>query len=91
MVVVQAQIQTVEDIGWVATMTERRGCFAISTVAKAARAVGVAGSPDNWRCMVPEKFRRVELVDAVWQTAPITRALKPVWSTSTWMPKSLVE
>lgn len=29
-----------------------------------------AGSPDNWRCMAVEKFRRVELVEDRWRTAP---------------------
>jgi hypothetical protein len=28
------------------------------------------GSPDNWRCVVLEKLRRVELLDGPWQTAP---------------------
>src|SRR5438270_12197508 len=29
-----------------------------------------AGSPDNWRCIVVEKLRAVELVDGSWETAP---------------------
>ena len=29
-----------------------------------------SGSPDNWRCVVFEKLRRVELLDGPWQTAP---------------------
>lgn len=29
-----------------------------------------AGSPDNWRCVVFEKLRRVELADGSWKTAP---------------------
>jgi hypothetical protein len=28
------------------------------------------GSPENWRCVILEKLRRVELLDAPWQTAP---------------------
>jgi hypothetical protein len=28
------------------------------------------GSPDNWRCVVLEKLRKVELLDDPWQTAP---------------------
>ena len=27
------------------------------------------GSPDNWRCVVLEKLRRVELLDSPWHTA----------------------
>jgi hypothetical protein len=29
-----------------------------------------AGSPENWRCVVFEKLRKVELVDSSWKTAP---------------------
>jgi hypothetical protein len=28
------------------------------------------GSPANWRCVVLEKLRKVELLDGVWRTAP---------------------
>jgi hypothetical protein len=28
------------------------------------------GSPENWRCVVFEKLRRVELLDGSWKTAP---------------------
>jgi hypothetical protein len=28
------------------------------------------GSPANWRCIVLEKLRAVELVEGVWKTAP---------------------
>ncbi len=28
------------------------------------------GSPDNWRCVVFEKLREVELLDGSWKTAP---------------------
>jgi hypothetical protein len=28
------------------------------------------GSPENWRCVVFEKLRRVELVSGSWKTAP---------------------
>jgi hypothetical protein len=28
------------------------------------------GSPENWRCVVLEKLRNVELLDDRWQTAP---------------------
>ena len=28
------------------------------------------GSPDNWRCVVFEKLRRVELLSGPWRTAP---------------------
>jgi hypothetical protein len=28
------------------------------------------GSPDNWRCIVLEKLRNVELLDGSWKTAP---------------------
>ena len=28
------------------------------------------GSPENWRCIVLEKLRSVELVDGSWKTAP---------------------
>ena len=28
------------------------------------------GSPGNWRCVVFEKLRRVELVNGSWKTAP---------------------
>ena len=28
------------------------------------------GSPENWRCVIFEKLRRVELVDGSWKTAP---------------------
>jgi hypothetical protein len=30
----------------------------------------VSGSPANWRCMMLEKFSRIELLQDVWQTAP---------------------
>jgi hypothetical protein len=29
-----------------------------------------SGSPANWRCLVLEKLRRVELFEDVWRTAP---------------------
>jgi hypothetical protein len=29
-----------------------------------------AGSPENWRCVVFEKLRRVELLNGSWTTAP---------------------
>ena len=29
-----------------------------------------AGSPENWRCVVFEKLRKVELLDGSWETAP---------------------
>ncbi len=29
-----------------------------------------SGSPANWRCMMLEKFSRVELVEGIWWTAP---------------------
>jgi hypothetical protein len=29
-----------------------------------------AGSPDNWRCVVLERLRKVELIDGSWKTAP---------------------
>jgi len=29
-----------------------------------------AGSPENWRCIVLDKLRRVELLDDRWRTAP---------------------
>jgi hypothetical protein len=28
------------------------------------------GSPENWRCVVFEKLRKVELLDGSWETAP---------------------
>lgn len=28
------------------------------------------GSPENWRCVVLEKLRRVKVLDGPWQTAP---------------------
>jgi hypothetical protein len=28
------------------------------------------GSPENWRCVVLEKLRKVELLHAAWKTAP---------------------
>jgi hypothetical protein len=28
------------------------------------------GSPENWRCVVLEKLRKVELLDGPWETAP---------------------
>ena len=28
------------------------------------------GSPENWRCVIFEKLRRVELVNGSWKTAP---------------------
>ena len=32
--------------------------------------LGPIGSPDNWRCVVVEKLRCVELVNGSWRTAP---------------------
>ena len=32
--------------------------------------LGPVGSPENWRCVVFEKLRRVELLDGSWKTAP---------------------
>src|SRR5436190_16069268 len=32
--------------------------------------LGPIGSSDNWRCVVFEKLRRVELVNGSWKTAP---------------------
>lgn len=32
--------------------------------------LGPIGSPDNWRCVVFEKLRRVELLNGTWKTAP---------------------
>jgi hypothetical protein len=28
------------------------------------------GSPENWRCVIFEKLRKVELLDGSWKTAP---------------------
>jgi hypothetical protein len=28
------------------------------------------GSPENWRCVVFEKLRKIELLDGAWKTAP---------------------
>jgi hypothetical protein len=32
--------------------------------------LGPFGSPDNWRCVVFERLRRVELLTGSWKTAP---------------------
>jgi len=32
--------------------------------------LGPIGSPGNWRCVVFEKLRQVELLDGSWKTAP---------------------
>jgi hypothetical protein len=32
--------------------------------------LGPVGSPENWRCVVFEKLRRVELLNDSWKTAP---------------------
>ena len=32
--------------------------------------LGPIGSPENWRCVIFEKLRRVELVNDSWRTAP---------------------
>ena len=32
--------------------------------------LGPIGSPENWRCVVFEKLRRVKLLDGSWKTAP---------------------
>jgi hypothetical protein len=32
--------------------------------------LGPIGSPENWRCVVFEKLRRVELLNDSWKTAP---------------------
>lgn len=32
--------------------------------------LGPMGSPENWRCVVFEKLRRVELLNGSWKTAP---------------------
>ena len=32
--------------------------------------LGPSGSPENWRCVVFEKLRRVELVSGSWKSAP---------------------
>jgi len=32
--------------------------------------LGPIGSPDNWRCIVFEKLRQVDLVTGSWKTAP---------------------
>ena len=32
--------------------------------------LGAVGSPENWRCVVFEKLRRVELLNGTWKTAP---------------------
>ena len=46
-----------------------------------------SGSPANWRCMKLEKFRRVELLEGVWHTAPTIPARKAVSSMLMWMRK----
>ena len=98
MVVVQAKIQTVEDIYQLvrtAVMTHRGihalydghvrllcphrlgrnkagelrvRCYQYGGESRSG--LSPMGSPDNWRCMVLEKFRRVELLDTTWHTAP---------------------
>ena len=32
--------------------------------------LGPIGSPENWRCVIFEKLRRVELVSGAWKSAP---------------------
>src|SRR6516162_444264 len=47
--------------------------------------LGPIGSPENWRCVVFEKLRRVELLDGSWKTAP-NHSLRPLVSS---MPTSM--
>ena len=55
--------------GWAATAWANLACSAVNMAAKGER-VGPIGSPENWRCVVFEKLRRVELVNDSWRTAP---------------------
>jgi hypothetical protein len=57
--------------GWAVTRTVNSVSCAISTVEKAS-GLEVAGSPANWRCIVLEKLRRVNILLANdgWHTAP---------------------
>jgi hypothetical protein len=41
--------------------------------------LGPIGSPENWRCVVFEKLRCVELVDGSWKTAPTILVQRLVW------------
>ena len=85
-VVVRAKIQTVEEIyGLIRNaVTGRRPISAVygslprqlcphrlgCNSAESSTLLEPSGSPANWRCMIVEKFSRVELVDAIWHTAP---------------------
>lgn len=98
MAVVEAKIQTIEDIYrlvWTAVANKRclRGiykelprlfcphrlgrnqagqlrvlCYQFGGESESGLAP--IGSPSNWRCVVFEKLRAVELVDGSWKTAP---------------------
>ena len=96
--VVEAKIQTVEDIYrlvWAAVATKKPVSAVYKGLprlfcphrlgrnrAKQLRVLcyqcggesesGLApmGSPENWRCVVLEKLRKVELLDGSWKTAP---------------------
>ena len=45
------------------------------------------GSPENWRCVVFEKLRRVELRNGSWKTAPTIPGLLLVWLKLISMPR----
>jgi hypothetical protein len=96
--VVQAKIQTVEDIHrlvWAAVAGKRaisamynghRRLFCPHRLGRnkdgqlrvlcyqygggSASGLGAPGSFENWRCVVLEKLRKVELLDDAWHTAP---------------------
>jgi hypothetical protein len=40
--------------------------------------LGPSGSPENWRCVVFEKLRRVELVSGSWRSAPLLVSWKRI-------------
>src|SRR4051812_47093909 len=49
--------------------------------------LGPIGSPENWRCIVFEKLRRVELVNGSWKKRRITLVRPLVSSTPTLTPR----
>jgi hypothetical protein len=56
-------------IDWGAIVWASPACCAPNT-AEIVRVVWALGSAENWRCVVFEKLRRVELLNGSWKTAP---------------------
>jgi len=58
----------VHKLGWNRERQLRVLCYQYAGESQSG--LGPVGAPENWRCLAVEKLSDVELLEALWQTAP---------------------